>query len=419
MKVSGIIAEYNPFHNGHAYHLAQTRRSLESDYIIVVMSGNYVQRGAPTIIDKYSRAQMALKCGADLVLELPVCFSSASAEYFAFGGCAVLDKLGVVDNICFGTETLDNSPDGKAVLVEEFSKIADLLLNEPDEYKAILKEGLKSGLSNAAARAKGVEEILGKKYLDILETSNNILAVEYIKSLKKLGSSIVPVPVARKMTAHNDALIKSGYSSATAIRNAVFNKYSLSSLASTLPEDAYNILLEQYLVSFPVFRDDFSSVFGSILLNANGAGDLTKYFGVSEDLANRMIKHKNEYRSFSSFRDIVYARNITKATVSRAMLHISLGILEEDMKKLYNTDSLSAVKMLGFRKEAQPLLSQIKQSGSIRLVSKLADYTPASDSAGADTIIQTTRADMLYRMICMNKFDNYIKTPFEKEVIII
>ena len=419
MKVSGIIAEYNPFHNGHAYHLAETRKRLGSNYIIVVMSGNYVQRGAPTIIDKYSRAQMALECGADLVLELPVCFSSASAEYFAFGGVAILDKLGVVDNICFGTETMDNFDDGQAVLVEEFSVIADLLLNEPDEYKAILKEGMKNGLSNAAARANAVEKILGRKYLDILETSNNILAIEYIKSLKKLGSKIEPVPVARKMTAHNDTLIKTGYSSATAIRNAVYNKYSLTSLASTLPEPAYNILLDRYLESFPVFRDDYSLIVGNELLKAENTQDLSKYFGIGEDLANRMLKYKNEYQSFSQFRELIYAKNITKATAGRALLHIALGITDKDMEKIYDPENLKAVKILGFRREAEPLLSMIKKNSPISLVSKLADYKAAPDPGCTDIIEQTTKADILYRMVCMNKFDKYIKNPFEKEVIIV
>lgn len=418
MKVSGIIAEYNPFHNGHAYHLAETRRQLESDYIVVVMSGNYAQRGAPAIIDKYSRARMALSCGADLVLELPVCFSCASAEYFAFGGAAILDKLGVVDNICFGTETPDNAPDGSKILVEKISAISDLFLDEPPEYKEILKEGPKKGLSNAAARAKAVENILGKEYLDILETPNNILAVEYIKALKKLKSKIEPFPVARKLTAHNDTVIKDGYSSASAIRNAVYNKYSLTSLSSMLPAEAYNILLEQYLVSFPVFRDDFSLIFGNILLNASKAEDLSKYFSVGAELANRMFRHRNEFRSFSQFRELIYAKNITKATVSRAMMHIALGITQNDMEAMNDADAVTAVKMLGFRKEALPLLSRIKKSGSIRLVSGLADYRPAEDTA-ADMIKLTTRADYIYRLVCMNKFDADIKNPYEQGLIII
>lgn len=419
MKVTGIIAEYNPFHNGHAYHLSEARQRLKSDYIVVVMSGNYVQRGAPTIIDKYSRAEMALRCGADLVLELPVCFACASAEYFAFGGVAILDKLGVTDNLCFGTETLDSLEDNASCLTEKFSATADLILNEPDDYKQLLKDAQKSGKSNAAARAFAVEQILGKEYLEILETSNNILAIEYMKALKKLNSTVKPEPVPRMMTAHNDTVIQGGYSSATAIRNAVYNKYSLTSLASTLPEDAYNILIDKYLVSFPVFRDDYSVIFGNALLKAEKTEDLSKYFGVSPELANRMLKFKNEYRSFSQFRELLYAKNITKATVGRAMLHITLGILEDDMEKMYSSDNLSAVKILGFKKSAEPLLGEIKKKGSISMVSKLADYVPDPNGDGADMIMQTTEADLLYRMICMNKFDVNIKNPYEREVIIL
>lgn len=419
MNVTGIIAEYNPFHKGHAYHLQEARESLKSDYVIVVMSGNYVQRGAPTIIDKYSRAEMALRCGADLVLELPVCFASASAEYFAFGGVCILDKLGVVDNLCFGTETLDHEKNTPEYLMDKFEKIADLMMNEPEAYKNDLKKFQKEGLSNAAARALAVRNLLGDEYLEVLETANNILAVEYIKSLQKLRSVILPRPVPRAMTSHNDTVIQDGYSSATAIRNAIYNKYSLNSLAQTLPDEAFNILMDRYLVTFPVFRDDYSVIFGAELMKAKKTEDLTKYFGVNDDLANRMLNHKNEYRSYSQFRDLLYAKNITKATVGRAMIHIALGILDEDMQKMYDQRNLSAVKMLGFRKEAQPLLSAIKKHSKIQVVSKLADYVPDSDGDGADMLIQTTEADMLYRMVCMNKFDVELKTPYEKEVIII
>lgn len=419
MKVTGIIAEYNPFHNGHAYHLAQTRKQLGSDYIIVVMSGNYVQRGAPTIIDKYSRAKMALSSGADLVLELPVCFSSASAEYFAYGGAAILNKLGVVDDLCFGTESLDSPEGSSKLLLEKLDRMAEVMLEEPEAYKTVFRKELKDGKSYAAARAAAIENSLGEDYRNILETSNNILAVEYIKALKKLNSSIKPAPVARLMTAHNDTVIKSGYSSGTAIRNAIYNKYSLSSLASTLPEEAYNILMEQYLVSFPVFRDDFSMIFGNALLKAKKTEDLSKYFGVNEDLANRMLNYKDDYRSFSQFRELISAKNITRATVSRAMIHISLEILASDMEKMYDSSNLNAVKVLGFRKEAEPLLSEIKKKGSIRLVTKLADYEPDPNKDGADMIAQTTEADFLYRLICMNKFDTDLKNPYEKEVIIL
>ncbi len=427
MKVTGIIAEYNPFHNGHVHHLTQARERLGSDYVVVVMSGNYVQRGAPTIIDKYSRAEMALKCGADLVLELPSCFSTASAEYFAFGGVAILDKLGVVDNLCFCTESLDvDANEAEATikeaasgLTDKFEKIAELLIEEPEDYQRILKEGLKEGLSHAAATARAVDEILGSDYVRVMETSNNILGVEYLKAIKRLESNIKPAPIPRMMTKHNDKVIAEGFSSASAIRNAIFNKYDMNSIASTVPQEVFDILMDKYLVSFPVFRDDFSTILGSKLIAAQKSKDLTKYFGVSEDLANRLLNLKNEYKSFNQFRELIYGRNITKATVGRALMHIALGIHADDMEKLYHKENLTAVKVLGFRKKAEPLLSEIKKKGTINMVTKLSDYVPDTDGDGVDMIVQTTKHDMLYRMICMNKFDVELKTPFEQEIIIV
>ena len=419
MKVTGIIAEYNPFHKGHEYHLKETRSILGSDYIIVVMSGNYVQRGAPTIIDKYSRAEMALRCGADLVLELPACFSTASAEYFAFGGVAILDRLNVVNDLCFGTESLDRQIDKNdpELLISKFGEIADVLINESDEYKSVLKQSMKNGLSHAAAASEAIGAVLGPEYVALMERSNNILGVEYMRAIKILGSSINPVPVARMLSSHKDVQISKGFSSATAIRNAVFNKYDLNSLSSTVPKDVLNILMDRYLVTFPIFRDDFSIILGEKLLSAVDSRELTQYFGVSQDLANRFINLRNEYRTFNQFRELSYTKNINKATVGRALMHITLGIRDEDMTKLYNKDNLNAVKVLGFRETAVPLLSEIKKKADIEMVTKLADYEPDPDHDGADMIEQTTRMDMIYRMVAMNKFDVDIPTPYEQEII--
>ena len=421
MKVTGIIAEYNPFHKGHEYHLKETRDKLNSDYIIVVMSGNYVQRGAPTIIDKYSRAEMALRCGADLVLELPACFSTASAEYFAFGGTAILDKLNVVDDLCFGTESLDYQSDSAdpELLTQKFAAIADLLMHETDDFKKVLKDSMKNGMSHAAAVSAAIGAVLGEEYVTLMETSNNILGVEYIRALKKLNSSIKPVPVARKLSSHKDNQITQGFSSATSIRNSIFNRYDLNSISHTVPKEVFDILTDRYLVTFPIFRDDFSIILGEKLLSAASAGDLTQYFAVPEDLANRFMRLRNEYRAFNQFRLLSYTKNINKATVGRALMHITLGIKSADMQKLYDKQNLNAVKVLGFREEAKPLLSEIKKKSDITIVTKLADYTPDPDADGADMIEQTTRMDMLYRMVAMNKFDVDIPTPYEQELIII
>lgn len=426
MKVTGIIAEYNPFHNGHAYHLQKTREDLGSDFIVVVMSGNYVQRGAPTIIDKYSRCEMALKCGADLVLELPSCFSTASAEYFAFGGVAILDKLGIIDNLCFGTESLDSilkdkgkvSETDSENILDYFRKIAALLIDEPEDFKLIVKECMKNGMSNAAAISEAVEKTLGVDYRRVMETSNNILAVEYLKALMKLNSSIEPEPIARMLSAHNDSTIMEGFSSATSIRNAIYNKYEMTSLSSTVPDEVFSIMMDRYLESFPVFRDDFSVMLGAKLLEAKSANELTEYFGVSEDLANRLFNNRNSFRSFNQYRELINTKSISLATVGRALMHITLDIKTSDMDRMYNIESLKNVRVLGFKKSAECLLTEIKKNGRINLITKLADYKPEKDGE-PDMIMQTLKSDMLYRMICMNKFDVDLKTPFEEQITII
>lgn len=426
MKVTGIIAEYNPFHNGHEYHIQQSRKRLKSDYIIVVMSGNYVQRGAPTIIDKYSRCEMALRAGTDLVLELPSCFATASAEYFAYGGVAILDKLNLVDDLSFGTESLDvldpqesGEEVKKAVrdITGQFGAIADLLVDEPEEFREILKQALRDGMSHAAARSLAVGKILGEDYVKVMETSNNILGVEYMKALRKLGSSIKPDPVARRLSSHNDTAVNEGFSSATAIRNAIYNKYDMHALGSTVPEYALEILMDRYLVSFPVFRDDFSLILGAELLKAKEASDLTKFFGVSEDLANRILNLRDDFQYFADFKDEIATKNITRATASRALMHIALGITEADMRDMYQADSIRNVRVLGFRKDSEALLSEIKKNADIHLVTKLSD---AVRTGVADKmLLQNIEADRMYRMVCMNKFGVELKNPFSEELVII
>ena len=432
MKVSGIIAEYNPFHNGHEYHIKETRKRLGSDYIIVVMSGNYVQRGAPTILDKYSRAEMALRSGADLVLELPACFATASAEYFAYGGVAILDKLNIVDNLCFGTESLDSKKDlldddslvsydfsdeEQDALTEKFNKIARFLIDEPEEFKTLFIEGMKMGLSYAAARSRAIARTLGEEYAVIIDTSNNILAIEYLRSIIRLNSKMKPEPLPRMLAAHHDTMITEGFSSATAIRNAIFNKYDFNSIAATIPKSAFDILMDAYLVTFPIFRDDFSLIVGNELLKAETSAELAEYFGIKEDLANRIYNHRNEYQSFSQFRELISAKNSNKATASRALMHIALGTKKEAMMEFLNVDNIKAVKVLGFKKESQPLLSEIKKKSDIHMVTKLADYKP--ENPELDMICRTTKADMIYRLVAMNKFNSQIRNPFEREVIIV
>ena len=187
MKIVGLITEYNPFHNGHLYHIEEAKRVTGADTVVVVMSGDYVQRGTPAVMPKRLRTEMALKCGAGAVFELPVCYASGSAEFFAMGAVSLLDHLGAVDSICFGSESND---------LEALQEIAGILLEEPDGYQELLKEALRSGQSYPSARQKALAGCTGNDALaSLLDDPNNILGIEYLKALRKLNSSMVPYTI--------------------------------------------------------------------------------------------------------------------------------------------------------------------------------------------------------------------------------
>ena len=189
-KVLGIVGEYNPFHNGHLYHLEQSKKMTSSTYTVAIMSGNFTQRGSTSLIDKWSKAEVALQCGIDLVIELPVLYAISSAENFADGAIKILDSLKVVDYISFGAETSD---------IDVLQKFADVLYHEPREYKNILSHELGKGLSFPKARENALMMYLNdiRKYVNVLSSPNNILGIEYLKALKKYKSNIMPISIAR------------------------------------------------------------------------------------------------------------------------------------------------------------------------------------------------------------------------------
>lgn len=280
MKTIGIIAEYNPFHNGHAYQIAELKRKTNADFVVIAMSGDFVQRGAPAIIDKYCRAEMALLCGADLVIELPVVWAVSSAEDFAMAGVTLFDKMGCIDGICFGAES-DQLPLLKS--------IAGVLAEEPDIYRSALSSHLKKGLAFPAARAAALSDYFkstGMNFISILDTPNNILAVEYLKALKRRNSAMTPILIPRAGSGYHDTTINTPTASASAIRAAVSNvtpsddhtfhfssadygsqsihssRPHLSEIASSMPEPAFALFQKEITSGRLMDADDFSSILG-------------------------------------------------------------------------------------------------------------------------------------------------------------
>lgn len=403
MKVTGIIAEYNPFHRGHEYHIMETRRITGADYCVIVMSGDFVQRGEPAILDKYTRAEMALRCGADLVIELPVAYATASAERFAWGAVSLLHSLGIVDVISCGCEQ-DS---------EMIHTIAAVLAEEPERYRLLLKQNLKEGNSFPAARETALftyfqeqnkaqsgeknDDTMGSQNSgyrlqeaafsasalhDLISSPNAILALEYEKAIRRLHSHIRLQLIERKGSYHAEDFPALNtlpadrtltFASAAAVRKFLLqNQTELSDLhknrdgIQALPEQVITIL--QHRADL-MEKNDFSSMLGYALL-ARRNGDLTRYQDVTPELANRLLNQLTYYQNWDHFSEMIKTKQITKTHIDRALLHLLLGMQKENM------DFLSLplyARILGFRTSAAPVLKEIKRHSSIPALTKLAD----------------------------------------------
>ena len=237
-NVLGIICEYNPFHNGHLYHLNASKKMTNSDYSIAILSGNFTQRGEPSIVDKWAKTKMAIESGIDLVIELPTLYSISSAEYFAFGSIRLLEMLGIVDFVSFGSECED---------ISVLNDIANVLCEEPKEYKTLLSHELAKGVSFPKARETALMMYLNnvRRFANVLSSPNNILGIEYLKALKRLNSHMKPITIKRTSAGHNENKIRanSKIASGTAIRN-LCQSSDISLLQNVMPQSSFRILNE-------------------------------------------------------------------------------------------------------------------------------------------------------------------------------
>ncbi len=386
MNVTGIIAEFNPFHNGHEYIIRKAKELTDADFIVIVMSGDFVQSGEPAFCDKELRTRMALSCGADLVLMLPTIVSTGSAEIFAEGAVALLDSLGCVNNICFGSEICDLS------LLE---KLADILANEPDSYRAEFRKELMSGKPFPAAReAALVKYVSNDDALKLtlgadmnvihaaLSSSNSILAIEYLKAIKKLRSNMVPVAIPRKKAKHHSGQLTKGdrYCSATALRKFVTSNPDGDTLIKTVKfytPEAIHPLYEEYLKStFPVLNTAFDSWLTHKLASSSYE-ELTLVNDCDESLAhslyNVITKLSDKPMTYSNIADSLTTKNYTKNRITRVLTHFLLNIKNSDVKELKPYSYCLYARILGFKAESAPVLHAVKDTANVPIISKLSD----------------------------------------------
>lgn len=401
MKAVGLVTEYNPFHNGHLYHLNKAMELTGADISVAVMSGDFVQRGEPAVLDKYTRASMALNSGVNLVIELPVNYAVSSAESFAAGALKVLDYI-KADSIAFGSESGD---------IEGLSELAHILCDNEDMLYKEISKYTANGISYAAARQKTVEKLTDKDTAEMLTSSNNILAVEYLKAIIKNNYAIKPYTVQRQGDSYNDTDIRSEYASATALRENL----KADNISEYIPVKAGLILSSNTNYIYP---DDIIEVLFTRLLDILFASNYDKnvfienvmqYPDVSKEIAGRLYKsamdmitrtvpQRSESKdnwafSFGSLCEHIKTKEVPLSRIKRALVRITLGLDKKHMEKYANEPY---IRVLGFDKKGQEYLSYIRKTVEVPLVTKTADYK--------EILLDDIHAANIYNMIVAGKY---------------
>ncbi len=419
MKVCGIVSEYNPFHNGHLYHLIQARKETGCDYILCVMSGNFTQRGEAAIFDKWARTRMALSAGADAVIELPVLYVLQPAEWFAYGAMKILHELGVVTHISFGSEIADFSL---------LNHLAEFLLQEPEEYQDILRDKLKIGMSFPKAQAEALisyftryslfDESLKQNIIKAISSPNSILGIEYLKALHRLKSSIIPVPIPRIHSSYHSTVLKKGISSATAIRKAIQEKGFCRQVKEAVPSYVYDICNDEASRgNGPVFTKDFEN----IILSAFRKWDFQEIASlpdISEGLENRIKKMSNEKTNLEDFLMAIKSKRYVFTRLQRISLYALLGIPRTLINQFTNLEAPTYARLLGFRKDSLPLLTKIKRESSIPLVAKAADFHRNADEGMKKLFSYDVLATDIYSLAVQNPLKRIGGRDFSEEIII-
>ena len=414
-KILGIVAEYNPFHSGHLYQINKAKSICAADYVVVIMSGHFTQRGEAAIYDPYLRTEMALKAGVDVVYEMPAAFSTASAADFAFYAVTFLTLLNV-DYISFGVED---------ATLDELENLADILLNESEGFKNLIKEKLSKGYTYPLARKEAfLNELKNFKNFDetriksLLSTPNNILGLEYVYTIKKIGSHLRPVLIKRKGSDYHDKGIayNKEHSSATALRKYLSLHSELKELESSLMPSSIEIIKK----SKPLFADDFRGSISRKLYDLlYNDVDLSIYSDISPNLSDRIYKLNKNYSDYEAMVASIKSKDYTFTRISRALCHILLNIKKSDTDIYKNNIKYS--KLLGFRRSSGNLLKLIKTRSKLINITKPANaFDILKDERFAYQLFMSEiYASYIYNSIYYDKYKTELKNPYSREIVIV
>ncbi|ONI40893.1 hypothetical protein AN396_00875 [Candidatus Epulonipiscium fishelsonii] len=389
--IVGIVVEYNPFHNGHLYQIEKIKKELNPEYIVVVMSSNFSQRGMPCIVDKFRRTKMALHGGVDLVLELPFPLATSSAERFAESAVSSFIKSNIIDTICFGSEQNE---------LKLMYDIANLLLEEPLTYSNMLKSYLKQNVSYPKARELSIESYLGNNIGEFLKQPNNILSIEYIKALIKYKSTIEAHSLKRKNSHYHDTEIYSSLASATAIRTSLLNQ-DYSTLEKAVPKIVFDEIVKEQV--YPDINN-LSSVLHYRLITSNVKKDYS-IWDIPMNLIHSIYKETSTTLTYTDFANAITSKTYSKATVYRSLIRLLMNIQQSDMESLEKINWIPYLRVLGCRKQSLELISILHKKASVPIIissNKISEL----DSLGQMLFKYEINASNLY-YLCLNQIYNY------------
>ena len=407
MKTLGIVTEYNPFHKGHAYMIEEAKKKAGADRVVVVMSGSFVQRGEPAIFDKWTRTEAALMNGVDMVLELPVLFAAANAETFARAAVRILEETGIVDVLCFGSESGD---------LHSMQEAARLMENETEEFQHILKEHLDEGLSYPAARAKALE-IVSQISSEILSRPNHILGLEYLKALDRYNCTMEPMTIKREGD-YNSPSLTDGFASAAAIRKALAEGRSTEALPQ-LPEnvhDVYNKALS--LGTAPCFWNELTPAL-HYKLRMSSAEEIQEIAEVVEGLENRILHSIDSCYDMKDVIDFIKTKRYTRTKIQRILLHILLDIKEKEVSYFMNLPKMPYIRVLGFKKETSDILADLTENAKVPVLTNLKKAPEVLNEDGLALLALEKTATDLHALTYPNQIYRATNQDFTKPLVIL
>lgn len=367
MRAAGIVVEYNPFHNGHLFHLNETKKVTNADLVIAVMSGPFLQRGEPALISKWERTQMALSQGIDIVAELPYAYAVQQADLFSFGAVSILDALGCTD-LCFGSEQGNIDP---------FLQTIQFLNTENTRYQHKINQFIKTGVSFPKAQA------LAFKSLDVppeaaadLSQPNNILGYHYIKAIQEINSGMRPSTIKRKQANYHDEDFNfSPIASATSIRNNIFTEGNcLSLIQNKVPAPTFEILAKESSPSFMNWERAFP--FLSYRIRTASLQELNEIYEMEEGLEYRLKRYISQASSFKDFMTAIKTKRYTWTRLQRLCTHILTNTQKKDMVSVMNHTAAPYVRLLGMNELGRDYLNKIKKTLAVPLITKVKKEKP-------------------------------------------